>query len=725
VHPRPLRRLASWLAPLALLPALAAHAAVPSSWGEGAFDQGDARVEARLLLHPDRLADGRVRAGVLLSLDPGWHLYWKNPGETGLATRLTWHGGDAAPASWPAPSAFEERDGALVGYGYEGHVLLASELRPDAGARSLGVDVDLLACRTSCIPARLSLERALDAVDSGEAADAVRRLFELHEQSLPVSADSLGVALEASSAGIASPGEIALAVLPCGDPAPGQACAELARPPMGPLFFPERADVRVVDVRPHPEREGGLLVRLQQETGPTVLLRGVLELRGADGRIHDVAVDLAPSLGHARVGGGGLLAVLALGVLGGLLLNLMPCVLPVLALKAFAAAELAGRSRREALAHAAAHAAGVLATMLALAGGVLVLRMAGSEVGWGFQLQSPGYLVAISALLVVLALNLLGIFEIGFLPSRLANVGASAVGLRRSFLDGLLAVAVATPCSAPFLGTAVGFALASGGMLVVVSFLAIGCGLAAPFALISAFPIAERWLPRAGPWMAELRSVLGFALLATVVWLVWVLARIAGADAAAGLLALLLAIAMAAWSHGRLSRRELRSAVLAIGAVLVLAGANVITVEAAPPLDTTLSSGSFAEPWQPGAVERYLADGRPVFVYFTADWCLTCKFNESSVLSRPAVHAALARRGFAVLRADWTRRDESVRRELARLGRAGVPLYVVYRPGMASPEILPELLTRQGLLDALGPDVAAAPPGESDPVQGPREADAS
>jgi thiol:disulfide interchange protein len=403
--------------------------------------------------------------------------------------------------------------------------------------------------------------------------------------------------------------------------------------------------------------------------------------------------------------------MLAVAMLGGLLLNLMPCVLPVLALKAFAVAELAGSRRRDALAHGAAYTAGVLASMLALAAVVLSLRAAGSEVGWGFQFQSPGFLAFVSALCTVFALNLFGVFEIGFLPGRLAEVGAGAVGARRSFFEGLLAVTLATPCSAPFLGTAVGFAFANGGAHVVAIFGAIGLGLAAPFMLISAFPPAARWLPRSGAWMNELRGWLGFALLATVVWLVWVMGRSAGPDAAAGLLALLLALALVVRVSAKLGEhRALRAAVFAAGLALVAGAPNWIRSAPAP------EPGRAA--WTPGELARLRAEGRPVLVIFTADWCLTCKVNERTVLASEAVQGAVRAGEWAVLVADWTRPDDAIRREPARFGKAGVPLYLVYPPGAAEPQVLPELLSIERVSSAL----VVREPGHAQAMRG---ADAS
>jgi thiol:disulfide interchange protein DsbD len=683
-----------------------AHGAL-GEHAQGALDDKEPRVEARLLIHPDRTATGALRAGVLFTPDPGWHLYWKNPGDTGLPTQLAWRGGEAGPLRWPAPSAFDE-DG-LVTYGYEGTVLISSEVRPAPGAETLGVDVDVLVCRFSCIPAKLSLERPLAAGYGDVASDAVRRLFALHDEALPREPAALGFRVEAAFGAADGDGRVELAVRGCPERGPEAPCAKFAALGGGPAFFPAEAGLRVLKAS---ASAAGLTLQLEREAGAPARIAGVLALLGGDGQIHHLDVDLAA--GAPSVAAGRMLGMLALAVLGGLLLNLMPCVLPVLALKAFAVAELAGSHRREALAQGVAYTAGILASMLVLAAVVLSLRAAGSEVGWGFQFQSPGFLVFVSALCVVFALNLFGVFEIGFVPSRLAGVGAEAVGARRSFFEGLLAVILATPCSAPFLGTAVGFAFASGGVFVVAIFLAIGLGLASPFLLISAFPPAARWLPRSGAWMVELRGYLGFALLATVIWLVWVMGRSAGPDAGAGLLALLLAVALVVRVFARLEERPaLRGAVLAAGIALVAASPNWIHSESA--------AAAAAEPraaWQPAELARLRAEGRPVLVVFTADWCLTCKVNEQTVLESEAVQSALVAGGYTVLEADWTRRDEAIRRELARYGKAGVPLYLVYQPGAAEPQVLPELLSVERMLAAL--EVR-----ERDHAQGTGEADAS
>ncbi len=408
--------------------------------------------------------------------------------------------------------------------------------------------------------------------------------------------------------------------------------------------------------------------------------------------------------GSAGSAGGASLSLvraLAFAFLGGLLLNLMPCVLPVLALKAFALADLAGRSRRECAAHGAGYVAGVMATMLALAALVLALRAAGSAVGWGFQFQEPAYSLGLAALLVVLALNLFGVFEVAA-PAGLASVGARAAGVTRSFFDGLLAVALATPCSAPFLGTAVGFAFASPAPLTLAIFGALGLGLAAPLALVVAVPGLASRLPRSGAWMGGLRTLLGFALLASACWLLWIFGRLAGVDALGAALAFLIALALSAWIFGLQQQAERGPRGLVVGAAVALAAFALLRPLAHAEAPRAQSTSEAETSYSPEQVASSLRAGRPVFLTFTADWCLTCKANERAVIASERVQAELARQHYSVLKADWTRRDESIRRELARYGRAGVPLYVIWQPAAPdAPRVLPELLTVELLVEAL------------------------
>jgi thiol:disulfide interchange protein len=343
--------------------------------------------------------------------------------------------------------------------------------------------------------------------------------------------------------------------------------------------------------------------------------------------------------------------------------------------------------------------------MLVLALAMLALRAAGTAVGWGFQFQEPLFVAAVTLVVVAFALNLFGVFEIQLDTGGLAALGAEATGARRSFFEGLLAVVLATPCSAPFLGTAVGFAFAGSSAQILAVFLAIGTGLALPFVLVTLVPGWSRVVPRSGAWMLELRKGLGFALLGSAVWLLWILGRAAGNGAVIEMLALLVAAAFALWVYGTLqaSGRRLWRGVAAVGlATVIVAGLNVVSLESAPEAQDRPASEVAWSAFEPASVQARLAEGRAVFVVFTADWCLTCKMNERLVLSDERVREEIERLGVAVFRADWTQRDERIRAELARFGRAGVPMYLLYAPGSpGEPRVLPEVLTVEGTLRAL------------------------
>jgi len=357
-----------------------------------------------------------------------------------------------------------------------------------------------------------------------------------------------------------------------------------------------------------------------------------------------------------------------------------------------------------------AYLAGVVASMWALAAVVVAFRAAGTAVGWGFQLQNPVFLAGICTVLVVFALNLFGAFQITLQPSG-PNLGHSPgpSSPSRSFFEGALAVALATPCTAPFLGTAVGFAFASSDLVILVVFTAIGVGLAAPFVLVALVPGWARFVPRPGPWMLRVRQALAFALLATVAWLAWVTGRALGADAQSLLVAYLLVVALLVWTFGIAQAAARPGLARLLGAATL---AFVVTALAAAPSDPPpgvssrgIAASSDNIPWtafDPAAIARERAAGRPVFVGFTADWCITCKVNETVVLSQQAVREELERWGYASFKADWTRRDDAITLELAEWGRAGVPMYIVYPadPGR-EPELLPELLTLDATLEVL------------------------
>jgi thiol:disulfide interchange protein DsbD len=724
-----------WAAPAMAL----ARAPVPdTAHGSAVVYEGEPRVEARLLVDAGVVRPGEpVRMGVLFELDRGWHVYWRNPGDSGLPTELDWQVPDATvgPIAWPAPQVFAEQDGLLTTYGYADRVLLSSAVRFEPGAsgeRRVRVVADFLACEVQCVPGRIELERTVTLGTAATPPDReTRRAFERSLASVPAAPDSLDLELDTLySQSAVRPGDEfrgAIAVL-CRAPEGARCDTRGPRDP-GEAFVPDRTaglKLTPTGTRPHPFVDDAFLVTFEgratsDDPGTDQRLRGVVQV--APGRW--VEADLA--LPRARAGaevprvespwleptarpgertGVGLWEAVLLALAGGLILNLMPCVLPVLAIKVFGITELAHRSRGEVLASGFAYTAGVVVTMLALAAVVVALRQAGTAVGWGFQFQEPLFIAAISAVLLVFALNLFGVFEITPDVSRLGRIGESATGTRRSFLEGLLAVVLATPCSAPFLGTAVGFAFASSAPVIFGLFFAIGLGLASPYLLVTLHPAWSRFLPRPGAWMVHLRQVLGFALVATIVWLLWVFGQSVGVDGMTGLIGFLVLIGFGTWVFGVLQFAQRRAWALGSGAAIAaLAVLGLLAVPLEPEANAPANGAAASGDWrtfEPAAIRSELDSGRPVFVYFTADWCLTCKLNERVVLHDALVRAELERLDVATFKADWTRRDEAIRQELARHGRAGVPMYLVYSPqAPARPAVLPELLTVDGVLDAL------------------------
>ncbi len=693
-------------------------------------------MDARLLIDAER-----SRVGVLFDLAPEWHLYWKNPGDTGLPPEIEfWLEGQeeatAAPTRWPAPVRFDGLGTGLASYGYAEQVLLAAPAPGLSEASEVVVDIDVLICADECIPVAFQLQRALSADVATSPVE--RALFDRYEALVPRDAKMIGLGVEASytrsaiRAGDSFEG--AFAVLGCDHAKPD--CIS-SKPTGDSAFIPdlptdEALDFVFVDVISHPQEASGTLLRFRGEVDPDLeapltALSGLLEVVDANGAVEMLAVEVAfpgaqPGAASSEVapvwnsggagtaasasGGTSFLYIVLLALIGGIILNGMPCVLPVLGIKICSAAELAQHDPAELRRHGFAYLAGVLGSMALLAAVVVSLQAAGSSVGWGFQFQEPAFVAVVSAVVVLFALNLFGVYEINLAPSGLSGVGAQTQGTTRSFFDGLLAVALATPCTAPFLGTAVGFAFSGGAQLIFAVFLAIGLGLALPYVLVCLVPGWARFVPRAGNWMLRLRAGLGFLLLATAVWLVWIFGRVTGTDGQTALLAVLVALSFGAWLLGWLQQQG-RPASVAIGAAgLVLFGAFAINqIDVQPNSATAAGIENAQDGWQafdPNQIRVALEDEKPVFVSFTADWCITCKVNEKGALSDTRVVTALTSGGFATFRADYTQRDETIRAELARHGRAGVPLYLVYDPRKPqAPAVLPELLTVDGVLEAL------------------------
>lgn len=648
--------------------------------------------------------------GVRFALDRGWHIYWQNPGDSGQAPRIDWQlpaGFTAGDIEWPYPTQVSAPP--VVTYGYEDAVLLPVTVTPPAavtGTASLRGTVHYLVCKDLCLPERAQLALDLPVRDRAEPDPAGQRAIAAARARLP---RHLPVAVTAAR----YENHVYL------DWPAAQGGGQTQ-------FFPDREGQFRHSAGQTLERVGDRL-RLTLTAGKTPFehLTGVLvDARGWDaaGQVPALAVDVpvraldaAPPAGEPvsapgrTTAGMGLALAAGLALLGGLILNLMPCVFPVLSVKVLSFIQLAhgdpGRVRR----HGLAFLVGVLASFWLLAGLLLALRAAGGGVGWGFQLQSPGFVAAMALLLTAVGLNLMGAFEVGLGLSRLAGGAPHPAGYPGSFLTGVLAVLVATPCTAPFMGAALGFALARPAVEALAIFTALGLGMAAPYLLLAELPGLLARLPRPGAWMVTLRQGLAFPLFATAVWLTWVLGRQSGVDAVGLLLLAALGVGFAAWGVGHLQRgsqrRWLPGAVVLVGlgvaAVLGFAAAMRPAARAAAPArDTAATAAIDWQPWSAGRVAELRAAGRPVFVDFTAAWCISCQVNKQVALDTDAVARRFAALRITALEADWTRYDPAITQALAGFGRSGVPLYVYYPPGGA-PRLLPAVLTPAAVLEAV------------------------
>ncbi|HYC05971.1 MAG TPA: protein-disulfide reductase DsbD domain-containing protein [Azospirillaceae bacterium] len=661
-------------------------------------------VEAELSAEPAAVAPGQpFWVALTHRIRPGWHTYWINPGDSGLPTTIEWtlpQGWTAGPIVWPAPERHPV--GPLMNFGYHGEVHLLVQVTPAAnapagGTAPLRAKADWLVCEEICIPE--SAELALDvpvAASPAVPTAAMAKRFADARAALPTPSPftaSLVPGTDAHRLKVAVSG------------IEGGALRDA-------FFYPEQ-DSLMEAAAPQAltvDAEGLTLAIKPGFKPPAAPVRGVLELvEEIDGKPVRRSLALEPTLGAAGAGttaaadtaGLPIWQAALLALLGGIVLNLMPCVFPVLSLKALALVHEDGRTaRRDAL----AYTAGVLASFALIAGVLLALRAGGAQIGWGFQLQSPLFVAVLAHVLFLLGLSLSGVFTVG---GGIMGVGqglASRGGMAGSFFTGVLATLVATPCTAPFMGAAIGFALLQPWPVALGVFLALGLGLALPFLLLAFVPGFRRMLPKPGLWMERMKQVLAFPLYASAAWLVWVLSIQAGPQAVAGVLAGMVILAFAAWLYGitRHSSAGWRHGGATV-AVLALAGAVLLAraPEAASPDTTQAAAGEGWERFSETRLAELTGEGRPVFVNFTAAWCITCLVNERAVLSTGPVKAAFADRNVTYLKGDWTNRDAEISRVLERFGRNGVPLYLVYLPGKAEPLILPQILTEGAVLEAL------------------------
>lgn len=646
-------------------------------------------------LAPSIAPGGTLDAGLVITLEDKWHVYWINAGDSGEPPHIKWTlptGITAGKMQFPIPSRLPL--GPLMDFGYEDEVAFpvkltaAKNLKP--GPVHLDARVDWLVCREVCIPgkAHLGLNLTVDP-----KATATPQLVGALGEALGRIPKPLDPGMKASVTGGKS--EFVLDLIT------GDKITDAEFYPYDQQLI-ENAGEQTVE-----PLNNGVRLRVPRSTETPKLpkqLRGVVKLD--DETAFDVSapvvageVPCRPGSKAALAGAGNLTTVTALGLafIGGIILNLMPCVFPVLFLKGLALVQSSGEERGRLRKHGLVYALGILVSFWIIVAALLALRAGGSEAGWGFQLQSPVFVAVLALGIFFFALSLAGQFELGLSLTSVGGNLAQKQGYTGSFFTGVLATIVATPCTAPLMGAAIGFALAQPPLITFAIFTALALGLATPYLVLSFQPAWTRLLPRPGAWMEILKQLTAIPLFATVIWLIWVYGHLFGTDGVdrmAWLCVSLLLIAIAGWVLGRWPARWAS----VIAAVLI--GAASLGVALRHPKDTTLT-------WQPYSeqtLSQARSEGKPVFIDFTAAWCLSCQVNERLVLRSEEVQHELANNKVVLIRADWTKYDPAITRELASVGRSGVPTYVIYPIGKSVPDVLPELLTKDIVLNALKKD---------------------
>jgi thiol:disulfide interchange protein DsbD len=654
-------------------------------------------VEACLAAEQTSVQPGRpITVALLLAIDSGWHVYGKNPGDSGIPTTMEWDlpsGFSMGPVQWPVPERIVSAG--LVTYGYSRQVMLMAEITPPKQLQpatnvKIYARVRWLACRVECMPGSADLKLSLPVGFQPPQTDSRWvRTFAQTRKLLPQEGNSGVFSAEAGKA------QVTLKMTGFLYPKGTQV-----------LFYPDAVGQFAASSPQVASDEGGSLkLRMQPEQGATAPLRltGVLVITGPSGT---QAFKVDTPVAQTGPESAGFIAAFLLAFVGGLILNLMPCVLPVISLKVI--------SFKGDIRHGLLFALGVLVSFWIIGGILVGLRAGGHLLGWGFQFQIPSVVVVVAVLFFLIGLNLFGVFEVGVL---LTGVGGAVAGHRKSggassLLSGVFATVVATPCTAPFMGAALGYALTHSLEASFGVFSALALGMAAPYLLLSFVPELVRRLPKPGPWMETFRQLMAFPMMAAAVWMVSVLAALVGATAVVLVLCAMLAAGIGAWIWGRwgsLSRQRFVRATAACVALLFAVGGTAIAaglVSAGSPTGGGRAGSDSTTPswerWSQARVEELRQKGTPVFLDFTARWCLSCQVNEKVALDNAEVRKRFQQKGIVILRADWTDSNDAIARGLATFGRASVPLYVFYPRGATEPVILPELLTPPAVLAAIG-----------------------
>lgn len=677
------------------------------------------QVQAQLVTSVEAVQPGdEFYLGVHQKIIPDWHTYWLNPGDSGLSTTIDWDlpkGATVGEILWPIPG--RSSLGPVTNYGYENEVTLPSKVVVPRDAK-IGSDfiinatVDWLVCHEECIPQQVKLSLNLPVVAFSKPSISGMKLINAAILQRPVASiwpvtaqtDKDGITLRITS-------------------------ADLQKRNIKDIWFYPFEWGRIVQSADQPKQfdKDTTIINLRHgdvPLKPNEALAGVLVVaeESADGIVSRgfnvnvvptplVTVTAENETSNANLG---FSSALFLALLGGIILNLMPCVFPVLSIKALSLVSHSDQSPLKTRLQGVTYTAGVLSSFALLGVILIILKAGGAQIGWGFQFQSPLFVLAVAYLMFAVGLSLSGVFTVGTSITGVGSSLADKSGYTGSFFTGVLATIVATPCTAPFMAAALGYALTQSSFKLMAIFLSLGLGLALPYLLLTSWPALQKRLPRPGIWMERAKQVLAFPMYAAAVWLVWVLAQQAGANAVAIALGGMVVIAFAAWLYdstrnASLFARHGGAGVATASLLAALAGSYVgidsgVANAAIAPAATSATSNHW-ETYTPDRLERLLAEGKPVFLNFTAAWCISCLVNERVALSDGEVMNAFKKSGITYLKGDWTNRDVHITEILTKFGRSGVPLYVFYPAGVgAKPEELPQILTPDIVLSSINSD---------------------